>query len=104
MKRSKSTYKILTVRVKLSSVIVSLDVDLGLVDETSDLDIIWGLDVLNTLEGAVGDDTSTATSLSTPSNLLTLSVRDSRVGLGRCPETEVCGRSQSRRVNKGIGT
>lgn len=76
-------------RVELSSVVVGLDVDLGLVDETSDLDIIWGLDVLHALEGAVGDDASSATSLGTPGDLLTFRIGDRRVGFGGGPETEV---------------
>ena len=55
----RTTHEVSTVGVKLSSTIVSLDVDLGLIDETDDLDVVGGLGELDTGEGTRGDKTST---------------------------------------------
>lgn len=98
-KKREITHEILTVGVELSSVVVSCNVNLGLVNETSDLDVIRSLDVLNALEGTVGDEASTTALLGAPSDLLALRVSDGRVGLGRGPETEVYERSPSRQVS-----
>lgn len=77
--------------VKLSSTVSVLDVDLGLVDETNDLNVIGSFHVLETGQGASRDDTGTTALLGAPSNFLTLGVTDGRVGLGGCPDTPVIG-------------
>jgi hypothetical protein len=54
------------VRIKLSSTIISLDVDKGLVDVAGDLDVIRGLDEGHAGDGTLGDDTCTTARLSAP--------------------------------------
>ena len=85
----RTTHEVSTVGVKLSSTIVSLDVDLSLIDETDDLDVVGGLGELDTGEGTTRDEASAVALLGAPSDDLTLSVGDGRVGGGRSPETEV---------------
>ena len=85
----RSTHKIGTVGVELSSTVIGLEVDLGLVNETNDLEVAGGLHELNTGDGASGNDAGTAALLGAPSDFLTLGVTDGRVGLGGCPNTPV---------------
>ena len=75
--------------IKLSSAITGLKVDLGLVDETNDLEVAGSLHELHAGDGASRDDTGTTALLGTPSNLLTLGVTNGRVRLGGRPETPV---------------
>ena len=75
--------------VELTSVIAILDVDLGLVDETSDQDVVGGLEVLDTLEGAGRHQTRAVTLLRAPCNFLALSVGDRGVGARGRPQAEV---------------
>lgn len=74
--------------IEFSSFITLRDVDLGEVTDTSNLDVVLGLDKVHTLERSVGDHTSSTTRLCAPSNLLTLSITD-RARAGRSPEAEV---------------
>lgn len=76
-------------RVKLSSRVISLEVDLSLVDEPNNLDIIRCLHVLQTSESTRGDKAGTPTRLGAPGNFLTLSVGDEGVGLGWRPKAEI---------------
>lgn len=85
----KVTYQVSSVRVELSSVVIGLEVDLGLVNEADDLDIVRGPHVLDTLQSTRGNDASAAAWLGAPRYLFTFSVRDNRVWLGWGPETEV---------------
>ena len=101
-----------TVGVHFTSRVIGGNVDLVLLDETSNLDIGGGLDELNTGQSALGDDTGTIAGLCAPSNGLrnkkgrgseqngdrtrewkdtNLALNDTnfRVGLGRAPEAEV---------------
>ena len=87
--RGRSTYEISTVRIKLSSVVVGLKVDLGLVNEADDHDVVGGGDVLDTEEGAVGDDTSAMALLGAPGDLVGLRLADGIVLLGGRPQAEV---------------
>ena len=75
--------------VELTSVIAILDVDLGLVDETSDQDVVGGLEVLDTLEGSGRHQTRAVTLLRAPCNFLALSVGDRGVGARGRPQAEV---------------
>jgi hypothetical protein len=78
-----------TTVIEFSSRVTLLDVQLGEVTDTSNLNVVRSLDEVNTLEGSVGDSTSTAARLGAPCNSLMLSIADSAVGVRRCPETEV---------------
>ena len=83
------TYEVSTMGVELSSVIVGLEVDLGLVNEADDHDVVGGGDVLDTEEGAVGDDTSAMALLGAPGDLVCLGLADGIVVLGGRPQAEV---------------
>lgn len=72
----KRTDQISTMGIKLSSIVTSSHVDLGLVDKTSNLDIVWGLDELNTLEGTGGNETGAMAVLAAPGDFLTFGVAD----------------------------
>lgn len=76
-------------RVEFSSVVVSIHVNLSLVDETSDLNVLGRNEVLNTLEGTVGNEASAVARLCAPCNFLLFSIADGRVGAGRCPQAKV---------------
>lgn len=62
---------------------------MSLVDETDDLDVTRGLDVLDTSQGTRRDQASTMTLLCAPSDFLTLRVTNGRIGLGGGPQAEV---------------
>ena len=83
------TTEIGTVGVELSSEVIRLEVDEGLVDKTDDLDVVWGPHKLNTLESTSGDETRAMTRLSAPRDFLLFRLTDGG-GAGRgCPETEI---------------
>lgn len=63
-------------RVEFSSVVVNIHVDLSLVDEPSDLDVLGCNEVLDTLEGTVGNEASAVARLCAPCNFLLLSIAD----------------------------
>ena len=75
--------------VELSSVVVGLEVDLGLVNEADDHYVVVGGDVLDTEEGTVGDDACAMALLGAPGDLVGLGLADGIVLLGRRPEAEV---------------
>jgi len=83
------TAEISAVRVHLSSIVVALDVNLGLVNETNNLGVGRGPDELNTLKSIAGDETSATAGLGAPCNHLSLGVSNDRVDIGRSPEAEV---------------
>ena len=83
------TYEVSAMGVELSSVIVGLEVDLGLVNEADDHDVVGGGDVLDTKEGTVGDDTSAMARLGAPSNFTSFTGANSVVGLAATPHAEV---------------
>jgi hypothetical protein len=83
------TTLISTVGIELSSGITSGNVDEGLVDVASDLNVVGCLQELDTSESALGDDTSTVAWLRAPCDTLTLDVTDEGVWLGGTPEAEV---------------
>ena len=88
-RRALLTIPILTVGVELSSVVVGLEVDLGLVNEADDHDVVVGGDVLDTEEGTVGDDAGAMALLGAPGDLVGLGLADGIVLLGGRPQAEV---------------
>jgi hypothetical protein len=89
------------VRVQLASEIVSRHVDLGLVNKTSDLDIVGGLDELYALESTGRDETCTMPWFCTPGDFLTFSVTYGGVGLWGSPEAEVVYMVDERSLTHG---
>ena len=75
--------------VHLSSCIIGLKVRLGLIDETDDLDIIWGPHKLDTPESASGDKPSAVTGLGTPRDGLMLSLTNGGRAIRWRPNTEI---------------
>lgn len=96
------TAQIGTVRVQLASVIISSNVDLGLVNKTGNLDVVGGLDELYALESTGGDETSTVSWLCAPGNFLTFGVTDGGVGLWGSPEAKVVYVVHERSLTQGI--
>jgi len=78
-----------TVRVHLSSTVICLEVDLGLVNVADDLDVVRGLHELDTGESASGNETSAAAGLGAPGDGLALDVANDTVGLRRAPDAKV---------------
>ena len=89
--------------VHLSSGVAISDVDLGLVDETDDLDVTGGLDVLETGDGARRNDAGSTARLRAPGDGLTLGVTDEGVGLGGTPDTPVVGVVDEGGLAEGLG-
>jgi len=83
------TAEVGAVRVQLSSIVIRLEVNEGLIDETDDLDVVWGLHELNTLESASGDKTRAMARFGTPGDCLMFSLTDGGGAIRRGPETEV---------------
>jgi hypothetical protein len=77
------------VRVHLSSIVFSLNVNHGLVDETNDLSVGRSPHELDTLESITGDETSATARLGTPCHHLAFSAANVGFRLVRSPETEV---------------
>jgi hypothetical protein len=88
--------------VELPSIVIGRDVNEGLVDETDDLDVVWGLHELNTLEGTSGDFTSAVTGLGAPGNFPMFRLTDGLGTIGRCPETEVLNRVNDGSLAEGF--
>jgi len=83
------TTAICSVRIKLSSTIVGIDVDHLLIDETDNLDVSGSRQPLYTGDGTSGDDTGAVTGLGAPCDLGSFRVADGAVGSGRSPQAEV---------------
>lgn len=62
--------------IELSSIVTGSQVDLDLVDETSDLDIVGCSDELNALECTIGNEAGTVAMLCAPGDLLTFGIAD----------------------------
>jgi len=71
--------------VKLSSGVIGLEVDEGLVDETNDLEIVRSPHELDTLKGGLGNQTSTMTGLGAPGDFFSFRVTDGLGTVRRCP-------------------
>ena len=83
------TTEVSAVGVELSSIVVSGEVDEGLVDETNDLDVVRSLHKLNTLKSAGGDETSAVTGLSAPGDFLLFRFSNGSGTFRGSPETEI---------------
>lgn len=84
------THEISTVGVELSSCVIGLQVDLGLVNETNDLHVIGCPHELHTLKSPSGNGTSTTARLCAPGDLLAFGIRNKGIRFGWSPKTEVC--------------
>ena len=83
------TYQVGTMGIKFTSVVIWGQIDLCLVNETSNLDVVERLDHLDTLESTIGNEVRSVARLGAPCNLLCFCVTNGRVWLGRCPEAEI---------------
>lgn len=66
-------YQVSTVRVEFTTKVTRLDVDVGAVDEPSELKVLGGLYELETSDGALGNETTTMLRRA-PGNFFTLGV------------------------------
>ena len=83
------TTEIGAVRVKFPPKVIGGEVDLGLVDKTDDLDVVWGPHELNTPESTTGDKTGPMTRFGTPGDFLLFRLADGGGTGGGCPEAEI---------------
>jgi hypothetical protein len=83
------TTEIGAVGVQLSTKVIRLEVDQWLIDETNDLDVVRSLRVLNTLEGASGNETSAMTGLGAPRHFFAFRITDGGGTGRRCPKAEI---------------
>ena len=86
---SARTNQVSAVRVEFSSIVISSQVDQGLLDVTGNLNVLAGNEHLDTSEGTGRDETSAVASLGAPGDFYGFGVTDSGVWLGRGPEAEV---------------
>lgn len=77
--------EISTVRIEFTSEIIGSQVDLGLVNETDDLDIVRCFHELNTLESSRWDDSGTMSRLGAPGNFELFGVTNSGWASWGCP-------------------
>lgn len=83
------TIAIRTMGVELASGITRLNVELGEIADSGDLDVFGGLDEVRALDRAVGDDARTVAALNTPGDLDALGLANDRIGLRRREDTPV---------------
>lgn len=76
-------------RVKFTSEIIGSQVNLGLVDETDDLNVVGRLHELDTLEGTLGNNSSTMAGLGAPGNFELFGVANGCWPGWRSPKTEI---------------
>jgi hypothetical protein len=76
--------------IEFTSVVVSLQVDLSLINETNNLNVVRSLHELDTLESSRREDTGAIAGLGAPSNLKLLSLSNGGWSTRRSPKTEVC--------------
>lgn len=76
-------------RVKLSSRIPVLNVDLGLVNKTDDLNVVRSSHELDAFEGASWDETGAVSGFGAMSDFLAFGIGNERIGFGRGPEAEI---------------
>lgn len=89
------TYLIITVGVKLASIIVRGDVHVLLLDVARDEEVRGRLEELHARECASGNRARAVAGLGAPCDGLGLFVGDGAVGVGGAPEAEVCIRLTS---------
>lgn len=76
-------------RVEFSSIITFLHVDLSEVTNTSDLDVVLGLDEMHALQSSIRNNTGSVTALRAPCNFLSFCLSDRTVRVGGCPQAEI---------------
>jgi hypothetical protein len=96
------TTEISTVGIHLTSPVIALQVDLGLINETNDLDVVGGAHELNTLKSIVRDEPSAVTGFGAPGNHFPLSVGNNRVGNGWGPKAEIINGIEERCLTVGL--
>lgn len=94
--------EISTVGVHLTSPVVLEDVDLGLVDETDDLNIVGGLHELDTGQGTRGDQTGTMARLRAVGDHDTLDITDLTAHVRGTPKAEVVKAIQPRSLAERV--
>lgn len=67
--------------IQFTTFITLLNIELGEIADTSDLNIIWSLDKVDTLKSTVRDKTRAPTRLGAPSNFLLLGSSNNRIRL-----------------------
>lgn len=94
-----------TVRVELTALVASLDVNLGEITSTGDLDERGSLEEVSAMDGAIRDQTGAVTGLHTVGDHDCFQVTNSvgAIGLGRTPETEVLDRVDKDVLTLGLG-
>jgi hypothetical protein len=75
--------------VQFTAFVSLLNVELGEIADTSDLNVIRSLDKVDTLKGTVRDETRAATRLGAPSNFLLLRNADSRIRVSLIMSSEL---------------
>lgn len=81
--------QISTVRVQFTSIITGLKINHGLVNESNSRNVSGRSDPLYALEGTLGNQASPTARLGAPCNHLAFPISDSRIWLGRSPETKI---------------
>jgi hypothetical protein len=76
-------------RVQLPSKVIGGEVGLGLIDETDDLDVVWGPHELDTLESPAGDKASAVARLGAPRDGLMFGLTDGGRAIRWRPNTEI---------------
>ena len=99
-----NTHEIGTVGVELTTKVIRGQVNLGLINETSDLEVRLGLDELETSDGTSGDETGTTSGLGTPGDLLMFGLTNGGAGVGGGPKTPVIGEVHVTSLAQGAGT
>ena len=84
------TYKVSAVGVHFAAEVALEDVDLGLVDESDDLDVVGRLHELHASERTLGDETRPMAGLCAPGDHRPLDVANFATVFRRGPETEIC--------------
>jgi len=77
------------VGVEFTSLITRRETDLSLVDETDSLDIVLGIQPLDTSDSAGGDDARTVAGLGAPSDFTSFTLANSIIRLTAAPHAEV---------------
>ena len=84
------SHQVRSVRIEFPSRIISLQVDLRLVNEANNLHIVRRFQKLKSGKSARWNEAGAMTRLRAPGDFFTLGIGDSRVGFRRCPYAEIC--------------
>lgn len=89
---TQGTYEICTVGVKLATIVIRLQVELGLVEERDNLEVRRRTEELHTRDRASGDKPCAAAGFGAPCDLLALRVANGGRAAGRGPHAPVCAK------------